>query len=135
MRSSISRALEPLGHSAIELADPADDLRGREVRDNAGEHVGHVEDILIDPDEARGRLVLASTDGMLGIGKHRYLVPIEVVRAEDDTVTVDRPRAEIEKGPGYQPDALDDEDEAESAFAEVYAWYGLDPYWVQNASR
>jgi hypothetical protein len=68
---------------------------------------------------------------MLGIGKHRYLVPIEAVRADEDTVTVDRARAQIVDGPAYQPDALDDEDRAETAFAEVYAWYGLEPYWTQ----
>jgi sporulation protein YlmC with PRC-barrel domain len=135
MTPTLSRSLELLEHSAIELADPAEDTRGREVRDQVGEHIGRVEDVLVDPGTNRARMLVVTTDGLLGIGKHRYLVPLAAVRAHDgDALIVDRMRDQVTGGPEHDDAALDGGDGEQDMYEAVYAWYELQPYWVQPTS-
>ncbi|HET6380176.1 MAG TPA: PRC-barrel domain-containing protein [candidate division Zixibacteria bacterium] len=133
MSTSVSRELERLSSSGMTLADPAMDLRQREVRDRHGEAVGTVTDLLIDPETAQLRLVEVTTaGGLLGIGRKRHLVPVEAITADDPrTVSIDRPRQEIESTPEYVPAEGDDE---ENQYAAAYEAYGVEPYWVREAA-
>jgi sporulation protein YlmC with PRC-barrel domain len=133
MTTALSRELERLTSSGIALADPAMDLRDREVRDRHGEAVGTVSDLLLDQDERRVRLVEITTGGgLLGIGKKHHLIPVEALAGGDPrTVYVDRSREEIEQTPEY---TVAEGDEEEAQYAAAYDAYGVTPYWTQPVS-
>jgi sporulation protein YlmC with PRC-barrel domain len=133
MAMPFTRDLDPLTSSGLELEDPAHDLRGREALDRDGDSVGTVTDMMIDPALREARLLLVEqSSGLLGLGKKRYLVPLEVARPVDEgSVVIDRSKDEIESGPEYQAS----EGEAEELhYAEVYSSYGVRPYWEAESS-
>jgi sporulation protein YlmC with PRC-barrel domain len=129
MNATLTRDLEELTHSGLELADPAMDLRGRDAQDRNGEPVGTVADVLIDPDQRKARMLkIVSGGGLLGIGKKQLLAPVEAIAGGDPrTVFVDKLKDEILAGPEYRPDQIDEEEEH---YIEVYAYYGKAPYWL-----
>jgi sporulation protein YlmC with PRC-barrel domain len=133
MHTTISRDLEGITHSGLELADPAMDLRGRDAYDRNGEQVGTINDVLIDPDQRKARMIEISTGGgLLGLGKKQFLVPVEAISGGDPrTVYIDKEKDELLAGPEYHPDQTDEE---EAHYAEVYAYYGKAPYWVTEPS-
>jgi sporulation protein YlmC with PRC-barrel domain len=133
MSTTISRDLEGLTHSGLELADPAMDLRGRDATDHDGQAVGTVTDVLIDPDQRKARMLqVVSGGGLLGLGKKEFLVPVEAIAGGDPRTTyIDKLKDEILAGPEYHPDKIDDE---EAHYADVYAHYGKTPYWVTEPS-
>jgi hypothetical protein len=109
------------------------DQRGRDAYDRNGEVVGTVSDVLIDPDQRKARMLeLAIGGGLLGLGKKQLLVPVEAIAGGDPrTVYIDKEKDEILAGPEYHPEQTD---EAEAYYAEVYAYYGKEPYWVTEPS-
>jgi hypothetical protein len=133
MHTTISRDLEGLTHSGLELADPAMDQRGRDAYDRSGEVVGTVSDVLIDPDQRKARMLeIATGGGLLGLGKKQILVPVEAIAGGDPrTVYIDKEKDEILAGPEYHAEQTE---EVEAHYAEVYAYYGKEPYWVTEPS-
>ena len=131
MALTFTRDLDPLTSSGLELDDPSRDLRGREVVDRDGDTVGTVADMLIDPGLRVARLlVLESSGGLLGMGKKQYLVPLEAVHDDGSQVRMDWSKDEITGQPEYR--AADGEEE-ELQYAQVYAAYGIQPYWEVTA--
>ena len=131
MTTTLSRELERLTHSGVQLADPARDVRDREVFDQDGQSVGTVSDVLVDPETGEVRLVeVTSGGGVLGLGRKSRLVPIEAVTSGDPrTVYVERTREDILAVDEYRP-AEGDEEEAQ--YAAAYAAYGVTPYWTRS---
>jgi sporulation protein YlmC with PRC-barrel domain len=129
--TTLTRELERLTHSGVQLGDPAADLRDREVLDRDGQHVGTVADMLVEPDSGTPRLLeVESGGGVFGLGRKSRLIPVEVVSGGDPrTVYVERGRDEILSTDPYQPS---DGDEEESQYASAYAAYDLPPYWMQR---
>jgi sporulation protein YlmC with PRC-barrel domain len=129
--TTLSRELERLTHSGVQLADPARDVRDREVFDQDGQSVGTVSDVLVDPETGEVRLVeVTSGGGVLGLGRKSRLVPIEAVTSGDPrTVYVERTREDILAVDEYRP-AEGDEEEAQ--YAAAYAAYGVTPYWTRS---
>lgn len=122
---SETATLVRLADTDLTLADPADDVRGKAVVDRGGDEVGVVEDLVIDEEERRVRLLQVGSGGFLGIGKQRVLVPVDAVTGVDDVVHVDEDRDHVAQGPGYDPDLTLQRD----IVAGLYDYYGLMPYW------
>lgn len=114
-----------LADTDLTLADPADDVRGKAVVDRGGDEVGAVEDLVIDEEERRVRLLQVGSGGFLGIGRQKVLVPVDAVTSVDDVVHIDQDRAHVARGPGYDPDLTLQRD----IVAGLYDYYGLMPYW------
>ena len=131
MTTTLSRELERLTHSGVRMADPAMDVRDREVFDRDGQSVGTVSDVLIEPESGEVRLVeVTSGGGVFGLGRKSRLVPTEVVTSGDPrTVYVERTREEILAADEYRP-AEGDEEEAQ--YAAAYAAYDVTPYWNRS---
>lgn len=128
MSTTLSRELERLTHSGVQLADPARDVRDRQVFDKDGQSVGTVSDVLVEPDTGEVRLVeVTSGGGVFGLGRRSRLVPIQALTSGDPrTVYVERTREDILAVEEYRP-AEGDEEEAQ--YAAAYAAYGVTPYW------
>jgi sporulation protein YlmC with PRC-barrel domain len=131
MARTFTRDLEPLASSGMALEDPSRDLRGRDIIDRDGEAVGTVTDMLIDPNLLVPRLlILESGGGLLGMGKKQYLVPLEAVHDDGSQLRLDWSRDEITGQPEYQQAEGEEE---ELQYAQVYAAYGIQPYWEVEA--
>jgi sporulation protein YlmC with PRC-barrel domain len=127
----LTRELERLTHSGLQLDDPAADLRDREVLDRDGQHVGTVADMLVEPKSGTPRLLeVESGGGVFGLGRKSRLIPVEAVSGGDPrSVYVERGRDEILSTDPYQPS---DGDEEEAQYASAYAAYDLPPYWMRR---
>ncbi len=114
-----------LGDTDLTVTDPAEDVRGRKVLDRNGEHVGDVDDILIDTEERRARFLQVGSGGFLGIGEQKRLVPVDAVTAVEDEVRIDTTQEQVAESAAYDPDLT-----RERAYYEnLYGYYGYVPYW------
>jgi len=85
-----------LSDTELTIANPAEDIRDRAVVDRNGEDIGEVEDLLIDAHEKRVRLLEVASGGFLGLGKTKFLLPVEAItRISDNTVYVNQTRQYI----------------------------------------
>jgi sporulation protein YlmC with PRC-barrel domain len=118
--------LHRLTDSDLQLADPKADIRGRKVKDVAGEEIGKVDDLLIDEDEQKVRFIEVASGGLLGLGETKSLIPVEAVaRITDDEVHINQSRAKVASAPRYDPDLRE-----RRHLSEVYGYYGYGtPYW------
>lgn len=125
-----------LADSGLELAEPADDVRGLVVVTPEGIRLGEVGDLVVDRQERRARLLSVLSGGILGLGATERLVPVEAITRVDERVHVDRSHAGDAYGgrrhdersapteSGTNPEALD------PPFAEVYERYDVIPFWA-----
>ena len=130
MALTFTRDLDPLTSSGLELDDPSRDLRGREVVDRNENTVGSVAEMLIDPTLRVPRMVVIETSGRLGMGKKQYLVPLEAIEADESQVRIGWTKDEVTNEPEYR---LADGEEEELQYVQVYAAYGIRPYWEVEA--
>jgi sporulation protein YlmC with PRC-barrel domain len=119
--------LRKLGDSGQTVAVPAEDIRGRGVKDNGGNDIGKVADLLIDEQEHKVRFLVIEAGGFLGIGEKESFIPVDAItRISGDEVWIDRSGEHVAGAPRYDPDlALDDR----GYYENLYGYYGLTPYW------
>ena len=119
-------ALHQLRESAVRLADPQADIRGKKVVDREGAQLGKVEDLLVDDQEQRVRFVQVASGGILGLGKERFLLPVESVgEIRGEMVRVRQSRERVTGSPRYDPDLVE-----QPYLSEVYRYYGYTtPFW------
>jgi sporulation protein YlmC with PRC-barrel domain len=109
------------------VADPGHDIRGRKVLDRDGNEIGKVDDLLIDTEQKKVRMLRIEHGGLFGIGATPLFIPVEAVeRVTDDEVGVDRSRAQVAEAPRYDPDLID----KDKYFTDLYGYYGYLPYWA-----
>lgn len=130
-----------LSDTELTIANPAEDIRNRTVIDRDGEDIGEVEDLLLDEHEKRVRFLEVSSGGFLGLGKTKFLLPVEAItRISDDRVDVNQTRQYIAGAPHYDPDLIHQEagvqgyEAGERGYYDgVYQYYGYPPYWAPGA--
>jgi len=122
-----------VGSSGLEISPPDDDITGLAVVDPQGLRIGEVEDVVIDARDHRVRLICIVSGGILGFAADRTLLPVETVTKVDDRVHVDRSHGEIQarRVEGMESEAASERTEApaEPTFEQVYAAYGILPFW------
>lgn len=126
MDTSDLNKLVRLSDTNLTLEQPAEDVRGSKVIDSAGEDIGHIDDLMIDDQQHKVRFLVVAAGGFLGIGEKKFWIPVDAVTATStDQVNVDTTVAHIKDSPGYDPDIIASEPYAN----DVYAYYGIAPYW------
>ena len=111
-----------LGSGDLLLADPAEDVRGWDVRDAAGALVGVVEALLLDHRERRVRLLGVGATGAAGA----RLVPVDAIsRITGRQITLNRSLAHVLASPGAGSSPP-----SQQFLESVYAHYGLYPWWA-----
>ena len=114
-----------LSDTDLTLADPAEDIVGRNVVAASGEDVGQVDDLMIDDVDKKVRFIRVASGGFLGMGQTKFLIPVDAItRVTGDNVFVDRDRDQVAAAPAYDPDLVDEE-----YFEHLYRHYGYEPYW------
>jgi sporulation protein YlmC with PRC-barrel domain len=109
------------GH--VSLADETDDVRGLVVLDANGHRVGEVDDLIVDRAERRARLLVVASGGVLGLGAHRRLLPVEAVAHVGEHVRLHH--AEEAMPQGEDADSIVERGD----YAAVYSRYGCTPFW------
>jgi len=127
MTSEPAHILTLLSDTGRTVADPSQDVRGLAVRDVSGESLGTVDDLLVDADADRVRMLRITHGGLLGFGAEVYLLPIEAVtKLGEDEVVVDQTRDRVASAPVYDPDLGDQT----GYYNNLYGYYGYAPYWM-----
>lgn len=126
MEISNSSTLVRLSDTNLTLGHPDEDIRGAIVVDSDGKDIGHVDDLMIDDHHNKVRFLVVSAGGFLGIGEKKFWIPVDAVTARsEDQVSVDTTVAHVKTAPGYDPDIIASQPYADN----VYAFYGIAPYW------
>jgi sporulation protein YlmC with PRC-barrel domain len=122
----IQASLVKLSRTHWTVADRADGIRGRRVLDPDGEAVGEIEDLLIDHQERKVRLLQVASGGVLGLGATTFLLPVEAItRVSEEAVQIDQRRERIVGAPPYDPALVD-----QRYVHDLYSHYGYAPYWA-----
>ena len=113
-----------LGDSDLVLANDDDDVRGLRVLDPQGHRIGEVDEIVVDEQERRARLLVVTSGGILGFAEDKRLVPVEAVARVADEIRLNYTHDDVRHGTEYHPELEDARD-----FADVYSYYGYTPFW------
>jgi hypothetical protein len=111
-------------------------IHGDKVINMAGEHLGKIEDLMIDLENGRVAYAVLSFGGFLGLGNKLFAVPWEAlsVRPHEHAFALDVSKEILEKAEGFDKDnwPLTCEQLATSTrewLANIYTCYGYKPYW------
>jgi sporulation protein YlmC with PRC-barrel domain len=111
-------------------------IRGMEVENRDGQHLGQVQDFLLDPVSGEVRYVVVSFGGWLGVGKRLRAVPAKIVStatAKVGVVSVDAGRRRWQKAAVLDRDGLK-RLQSDPAFAKYLDEYFLAPRDRRNLS-
>lgn len=126
MESDDAPILIKLRDTGQTVSDPADDLRGRGVKDKNGHDIGTVHDLLVDSAEHKVRMLRLEHGGILGFGATTSFVPVQAIsRITDETVYINQSGDRVADAPRYDPDLKDQTD----YYANVYGYYGYMNFW------
>lgn len=127
MTSQGDTTITRLSDSGRTISPPADDIRGRKVRDKDGQELGKVEDLLIDVEDNRGRVrfLLVEHGGFLGLGETKSLIPVEAItEVGPDHVVINHTGEHVAGAPPYRPELVSDR----HYHHRIYDHYGTPPY-------
>jgi sporulation protein YlmC with PRC-barrel domain len=81
-------------------------LIGSSVKNTQGENLGKIDDLIIDPRDARIKAAVVSVGGVLGIGAKSVAIPWDQMRmgsgTDRDTIVVAMAKEELEQAPSWQ---------------------------------
>lgn len=109
---------------------PAKRVNGTDVYSQRGEHLGEIDDVMIDKRSGEVVYAIMSFGGFLGIGEKYHPLPWQVLTYDTDLsgYVVNVNEAELKKAPYYSRDELSDSDETWRD--KVFGYYAMPPYWV-----
>lgn len=107
------------------VADSADDIRGRKVKDKDGIDIGKVHDLLIDPSQHKVQFLLVEHGGFLGFRETKSFIPVDAItRITKNNVYISHTREHVARAPLYDPDLINNRTYHNS----IYSYYELPPY-------
>lgn len=103
---------------------------GDKVRNNEGDELGTVEEIVVDLDEGEVAYVVLAAGGFLGMGEKFFALPWDAVTVDTDAHEFLVPIAKetLENAPGFDKDNWPDFADREYS-ALIYRHYGFEPRW------
>lgn len=114
--------------TATTIISGKDDINGTKVYSPAGDDLGHIDDVMIDP--ASGKVVygLLQFGGFLGIGSDYYPIPFGKLRYDHarQAYVTDLTKEQLEGAPRYGDDWRTDRAWQQRS----YEHYGVPLYWV-----
>ncbi len=120
----------------IPLFFTARTINGDKVVNTAKEHLGKIEDLMIDLENGRVAYAVLSFGGFLGLGNKLFAVPWEAltVRPHEHAFVLNVSKETLGKAEGFDKDdwPVTCEQLANSTrewLANIYTFYGCKPYW------
>lgn len=106
----------------------ADKLAGLKVFDAGGQHIGHIERVLLNRRTGHVAMAILAFGGFLGLGQDHYPLPWDKL-AYDEALggyRIDATRDQLEDAPHY---AEEEWPLTPESGQRVYDYYGISPYW------
>jgi hypothetical protein len=116
------------GTSAASLIS-AGRVQGTSVYNTKGEHLGHVEDIMLHKVSGKVAYAIMAFGGFLGIGERYHPLPWSILKYDtsQEGYVVPLEGAQLEGAPSFERDELGGDD---SAWRDpVHRYYDTPPYW------
>ena len=114
-RNEYKNRLRELGGSDYEIVDGQPNIKGWDVKDENGQYIGEVEELLFDPQSRKVRYIVLDLEGnAYDLDARKVLVPIGIaaLHEKDDDVILQRVHAESFRSlPDYDEDNLNEETE------------------------
>jgi len=106
----------------------ASTIKGEKVINKDGEHLGKIEDLMIDLENRRVIYAILSIGGFLGIGDKHFAIPLEALsyRPNERAFLLDVSKDVLEEAEGFDKDYIPSN---RNALASIYTHYGYKPYW------
>jgi sporulation protein YlmC with PRC-barrel domain len=108
----------------------ASTLAGDKVRNEAGDDLGKIDEIMIDIPTGRVAYAVLSFGGFLRMGNKLFAVPWSVLRVDEDNKQFIMPvdKKVLENAPGFDKDNWPDM--ADTTWGtQIHRYYGAKPYW------
>lgn len=107
----------------------ASTIKGDKVVNRAGEHLGKIEDLMIDLHDGSVAYAALSFGGFLGLGGKLFAIPWEALQLKlhDHAILLDVPKDVLEKAEGFDKDHWPVTNR--EWLATMYSYYGYQPYW------
>ena len=120
------KTLIDLSDSEQALATDEIDFRDHSVIDSDGSFLGKVDDLLIDNQHHKVRMLRVVRGGFLGMGATKVFIPVDTItKITADGVYISHAADHVAKAPGYDPRLVDDR----SYDVSLYGHYGFTPFW------
>jgi sporulation protein YlmC with PRC-barrel domain len=111
----------------------AKNVLGNRVKNQAGEDLGKVEDLIIDAGSNRVPYLIVSFGGFLGMGDKLFPVPLNALTL--DTVSkefiLNMDKERLKSAPAFDKDKYPDMTDQKWG-SGVYKFYGSKPYWDRD---
>jgi sporulation protein YlmC with PRC-barrel domain len=106
----------------------ASTIKGEKVINKDGEHLGKIEDLMIDLENRRVVYAILSFGGFLGIGDKHFAIPLEALsqKPNEHAFTLDISKEVLEKAEGFDKENIPSDPEE---LTSIYTHYGYKPYW------
>lgn len=107
----------------------ASEIKGDKVVNNEGEHLGKIEELMIDLADGRIAYAVLSFGGFLGLGNKLFAIPWQTLspRADEHIFLLDIPKKTLEKAEGFDKDHWPATNR--EWLSTLYSYYGYQPYW------
>lgn len=109
----------------------SDKVEGTAVYSPDNEKIGTIERVMIDKLSGKVAYAVLSFGGFLGIGDDHYPIPWAKLTYDESIggYRTDIAKADLESAPRYDADSDFEWNDRQRAM-DVYAYYGVPPYWV-----
>ncbi|MGB9929185.1 MAG: PRC-barrel domain-containing protein [Methanosarcina sp.] len=104
-------------------------IKGDKVVNSAGEHLGKIEELMIDLVDGRIAYAVLSFGGFLGLGSKFFAIPWKALtlRPQEHAFLLDIPKEVLEKAEGFDKDNWPTT--SREWLSSMYTYYGYQPYW------
>ena len=105
-------------------------VNGTEVYNERGDHIGEIDDVMIDKRSGKVVYAIMSFGGFLGIGEKYHPLPWQVLTYDTKRsgYVVNMDDAQLKKAPYYSREELSDNDLLWRE--KVFTHYKMPPYWA-----
>jgi len=105
-------------------------LTGTPIKNNKGEDLGKVEELMLDLEEGRISYAVVSFGGFLGINSKFFAIPwgLLTVDTDEECVFLNIDKEVLENGPGFDKNDWPDTPTREW-LANIYLYYEYPRYW------
>jgi sporulation protein YlmC with PRC-barrel domain len=109
----------------------ASSLSGTHIHNPEGEHLGELEEVMIDLKTGNVAYAVLSFGGFMGFGEKLFALPWSMLTVDMDReiIVADLTKETLKNAPGFDKDnwpMTPEPDWLES----VYSYYSIDPYWI-----